>query len=86
MLAQNFAKSLSGFHRRRPFKPFDVELVTGERIQVDHPEALAFRGEGIAVYIDLTGGFTLLDHESACSLRDPADDTRRRRKNGRHDK
>ncbi|MDZ4687248.1 MAG: hypothetical protein SH850_19405 [Planctomycetaceae bacterium] len=82
MLVQNFARSLQGFHRRRPFKPFEVELVSGERIQVDHPEALAFRGKGVAVYVDLRGGFTLLDHESVCSLRDLSEDTRRRKKNG----
>src|SRR5262245_30613690 len=34
----NFQNSLQAFARRRPFKPFAVELVSGDRFVVDHPE------------------------------------------------
>jgi hypothetical protein len=32
------------FARRRPFKPFLIELVSGDRIRVAHPEAVVVRG------------------------------------------
>ena len=44
MFPENFSNALRAFARRAPFKPFVVELVSGERIVVEHPEALAFRG------------------------------------------
>jgi hypothetical protein len=74
MLAENFAQSLNGFYRRRPFRPFEIELVSGDRIRIEHPEALAIRRRGLAVYVDLNGSYTLLDNESVCSLRDVTDE------------
>jgi hypothetical protein len=44
--------------------------MNGERVQIDHPEALAFRGTGVAIYIGTDGRFKLLDHESVCRLSD----------------
>jgi len=49
--------------RRTPFRSFTVELVSGDRIQVDHPEALILRG-GEAVFVSSDGVPTLFDHES----------------------
>ncbi len=51
MIENIFQQSLQAFARRKPFKPFTVELVSGDRFVVDHPEALAQR-EAVAVYID----------------------------------
>jgi hypothetical protein len=67
MLPQNFERSLRAFVRRTPFRPFTVELVSGDRFQVDHPEALVFRG-GLAVFISLEGVPALFDHESVSQL------------------
>ena len=58
----NFDRSLRAFARRTPFRSFTVELVSGTRIEVDHPEAMVFRG-GVAVYISQDGTPTLFDHE-----------------------
>jgi hypothetical protein len=44
MKETNFQNSLNAFARRRPFKAFAVELVSGDRFIVDYPEALALRG------------------------------------------
>jgi hypothetical protein len=44
-----------------------VELVSGHRFQVDHPEALVFRG-GIAVFVAANGTPTLFDHEGVSQL------------------
>lgn len=60
----NFQNSLQAFVRRRPFKPFAVELMSGDRFA---PEALAMRG-AVAVYIDKDGKYTLFDSTSVAEL------------------
>ena len=67
MEADAFQKSLRAFARRSPFQPFVVELVSGTRIVVDHPEALIYRG-GVAVHISADGVPTLFDHRSVSDL------------------
>ena len=62
MTSSAFERSLRAFQRRQPYQPFTVALVNGDRVQVDHPEALVVRG-GIAVYIDAAGVPSLFDHE-----------------------
>jgi hypothetical protein len=42
-------------------------LVSGDRIQVDHLEALVFRG-GVAVYVTPAGVPVIFDHESISQL------------------
>ena len=63
MTTDHFDRSLRAFQQRRPFQRFTVELVSGDRIQVDHPEALVVR-DGVAVYIARGGVPSLFDHES----------------------
>jgi hypothetical protein len=60
-------RSLRAFQRRSPFRPFVVALVNGDRVQVDHPEALVIR-DGVAVFIAAGGVPTLFDHESVSQL------------------
>lgn len=75
MVAETFAQALRAFNRRRPFKPYVIELVSGETILVEHPEALAYNG-GAAVYVSPRREFSLLDHEGVAQVRDPkADDS-----------
>ena len=62
-----FERSLREFARRTPFHPFVVELVTGSRLQVTHPEAVAFNG-GQAVYIAADGTPSLFDYDSVSRL------------------
>jgi hypothetical protein len=50
MTADNFDRTLRAFQRRAPFKAFTVELVSGDRFQVDHPEALVLR-DGVAIFV-----------------------------------
>jgi hypothetical protein len=63
MTTDAFDRTLRAFQRRTPFQPFAVELVSGYRFQVDHPEALVFRS-GVAVYVAPDGQPTIFDHES----------------------
>jgi hypothetical protein len=62
-----FDRSLRAFVRRAPFQPFTVELVSGGRLQVDHPEALVFRN-GVAVHFSPEGIPTLFDHQSVSQI------------------
>jgi hypothetical protein len=67
MTADHFDRSLRAFQRRRPFRPFTVELVSGDCFQVDHPEALIVR-DGVAVFVARGGVPTLFDHESVSQI------------------
>jgi hypothetical protein len=67
MALDNFDRKLRAFQRRRPFRPYTVALVNGDRFQVDHPEALVLR-DGVAVYVAAGGVPTLFDHESVSQL------------------
>jgi hypothetical protein len=72
MQTDAFESSLRAFVRRTPFQPFTVELTSGTRFQVLHPEALAFNA-GLAVYISPDGTPSMFDHESVSQLVDSAD-------------
>ncbi|MBW3540373.1 MAG: hypothetical protein KY476_08890 [Planctomycetes bacterium] len=74
MLAENFDQSLRGFHRRRPFRPFLVELVSGSTVRIEHPEALVYRA-GSAVYIAANGEIHLFDHEGVSRISDVVEST-----------
>lgn len=67
MTADNFERTLRAFQRRAPFKPFTVELLSGHRFQVDHPEALVLP-DGVAVSIARGGFPVLFDHEGVSQV------------------
>jgi hypothetical protein len=69
MTAEHFEKIVRAFQKRAPFRSFMVELSSGTRIDVDHPEALVLRG-GVAVYLSAAGVPTLFDHESVAQVTD----------------
>ena len=69
MTKNSFDRALRAFQRRSPFRPFTVELVSGNRFQVIHPEALVFR-DGVAVYIAPGGYPMIFDHEGVSQLSD----------------
>lgn len=43
MEVDNFDRSLTAFKKRKPFRPFTVMMVDGDRFEVDHPDALVVR-------------------------------------------
>ena len=67
MTSEHFDKTFQAYQRRRPFRSFTVRFVSGEHIDVDHPEALVTRG-GVAVYLHAAGVPTLFDHESVSEV------------------
>ena len=72
MEIEAFERSLRAFVRRTPFQPFTVELTSGTRFEVMHPEALAFNG-GLAVHVGPDGTPSLFDHGSVSQLLGNAD-------------
>src|SRR5580765_2203214 len=43
MRSDTFERALRRLCRRKPFKPFAVEMMTGELLRVVHPEAMVVR-------------------------------------------
>jgi hypothetical protein len=70
MYAVNFEQTLGELSRQSPFRPFVVELVNGERIEVDHPEALAFRNMR-AIFITKDGRAHYFDPEGVSRIVGP---------------
>jgi hypothetical protein len=67
MTAEHFDNTLQAYQRRRPFRSFSVHFVSGEHLDVDHPEAMVIRG-GVGVYINSAGVPTLFDLESVSEV------------------
>ena len=44
-----FTDTILAYKRRRPFHPFTVAMVDGDKLEVDFPDALAVR-DGLAIY------------------------------------
>jgi hypothetical protein len=67
MTTEHFQTTIRASQRRTPFKPYVVELVSGDRVQIDHPEALALRA-GLGVFVSASGAPTIFDHEGVSQI------------------
>jgi hypothetical protein len=67
MTPEHLQTTIRAFQRRAPFRPYVVELVSGDRIAVDHPEALVLRG-GVGVFVNAQGAPSIFDHESVSQV------------------
>jgi hypothetical protein len=67
MMAEHFQTTIRAFQRRTPFKSYVVELVSGDRVRIDHPEALVVRG-GVGVFVSASGAPTIFDHEGVSQI------------------
>ena len=74
MEAETFERSLRAFARRTPFQPFMVELVSGTRLLVEHPEALVFQSR-VAVYFHKDSEITHFDNNSVTRMTTDIDAT-----------
>jgi len=63
----HFQTTIRAFRRRTPFKTYAVELVSGDRVRVDHPEALVIRA-GVGVFVNVSGAPTIFDHEGVSQI------------------
>lgn len=62
-----FIATIQSLQDRRPFKPFTVALVNGDRYEVDRPNILAV-GEGIAILISPGAVPVFFDHEGVSQV------------------
>jgi hypothetical protein len=67
MTAEHFQTTIRAFQRRTPFKSYVVELVSGDRIRVDHQEALVVRGR-VGVFVNAAGAPVIFDHERVSQI------------------
>jgi len=63
MTAENFDRVLTGLQQLKPFRVFTVELNTGDRFEVDGPQAMVVR-DGVAVFLAPDGVPIWFDHDS----------------------
>jgi hypothetical protein len=73
MTSEHFQTTIRAVQRRTPFHPYFVDLVSGDRVRVDHPEALVIRG-GVAVFVSADGAPVIFDREGVSQvIATPAD-------------
>lgn len=64
---ESFTATIEALQNMRPFKPFTVTLVDGDRYEVDRPNILAL-GEGIAILVAPGDVQVFLDHEGVSQV------------------
>jgi hypothetical protein len=64
---ETFDATIRTFKHRAPFRPFTVSLVNGERLEVDHPDALAVR-DGVDMFVGPGGIPAIFDHEGVAQI------------------
>jgi hypothetical protein len=64
---ESFTSAIEAFQTRKPFKPFTVALVDGERYEVDRPNVIAL-GEGAAVLFAPGNVPVFFDHEGVSQV------------------
>jgi len=62
-----FTATIESFQVRRPFRPFTVALVDGDRYEVDRPNVLAL-GDGAAVLLASGNVPVFFDHEGVSQV------------------
>jgi hypothetical protein len=62
-----FTETIRAFMTRSPFRPFTLVTVSGNRHEVDHPNALAFN-DGVAVLISPGGAPVIFDFEGVSEV------------------
>lgn len=67
MTAEHFDELLVALRGRNPFQPFTVELLGGNRFEVDHRDAIIVR-DGVAVFLRPGGVPVWFDHESVTQI------------------
>ena len=67
MERDTFDSAIRTFKHRRPFQPFTIAMVDGDRVEVDHPEAVVVR-DGTAIYVAPGGTPIIFDHEGVSQV------------------
>ncbi|MCI0379862.1 MAG: hypothetical protein L0215_19955 [Gemmataceae bacterium] len=69
MTDDNIQAALRAFAKRKPFRPYLIEFMSGDRLEIHHPEAAAYRVQ-IIVYVGPAGERRLFDESSVCQFLD----------------
>jgi hypothetical protein len=64
---ETFDSTIRTFKYRRPFRPFTISLVNGERLEVDHPDALVVR-DGVGLFAGPGGVPAVFDYEGVAQV------------------
>ena len=68
MTAEHFETAVDALMAQRPFKPFTIELNTGERFEIDSIGILLWKGGAPAVFKIPGGRLALFDHGSVTQI------------------
>ncbi len=69
MTLPGLSLALRAFVSRRPFQSFLIELHSGDRVRVNHPEAATIVGD-VVVYKSPRNQYRVFDSTSVCQLLD----------------
>jgi len=64
---ETFDNTIRAFKHRAPFRPFTVALVNGDRLEIDHPDALAIR-DGVGLFAGPGGVPVVFDYEGVSQV------------------
>jgi hypothetical protein len=64
---ETFTETIRAFRNRTPFKPFTVVTVSGNRHEVDHPEAILVR-DGVALFAGPGGVPAIFDYDGVSEV------------------
>lgn len=67
MERNTFDSTVRTFKRRIPYRPFTIVTVSGDRYEIDHPEAIVVR-DGVALFAGPGGIPTIFDHEGVSQI------------------
>jgi hypothetical protein len=70
MTFQELDRVLRAFNRRRPFRPYLIEFVSGNRVLIGHPEAVSRTGT-FYTYLDPKHRVRVFTASGVCQLLDP---------------
>lgn len=64
---KSFQSAIDVLLDQSPFRPFTIEMVNGQRYEVDHPRALATR-DGTAIFVKPGGAPVWFDHQTVAAI------------------
>ena len=64
---ETFDATIRTFKNRTPFRPFTISLVNGERLEVDHPDAIIVR-DGVGLFAGPGGIPSVFDYEGVAQV------------------
>jgi hypothetical protein len=67
MNIDHFMTTMQAYRNRRPFRPFTVTLVNGDRFEIDFPDALVVR-EGLGMFAATGGVPHIFDYEGVVDV------------------